>query len=81
MTRVVSLYGGPTGERAPVDNCVLALEELLAKARAGEVVGVAVACLHFDRLASYHVAGQVGGYGIIGALEVAKVDLLEICRG
>lgn len=80
MSKVASLFGGPTGAPEPNTSCIAALEELLEKAKAGEVVGVAVACLHYDRLASYHIAGQVGGYGIIGAIESAKVDLLEICR-
>lgn len=75
---VVSLYGGPTGEREIVQHAVAEAERLLAAVKAGEVVGFAVSSVHCDGLASFAVAGKCGGYGQIGALEMAKAVIVGI---
>lgn len=80
MSNVVSVFGGPTGERAVNAALVECLERWLEMARSGEAIGMAGALLHCDGLASYSVAGSVGGYGMIGALEVARLELVEIAR-
>lgn len=80
MSEVVSLTGGLTHQREVVPNCVSVLEDLLERARAGEIVGVAVAGLYYDATAAYWVGGRVGGYGMIGALEMIRADLVEINR-
>ena len=80
MSNVVSAFGGPTGERAVNAALVERLECWLEMARSGEAVGMAGALLHCDGLASYSVAGTVGGYSMIGALEMARMDVVEIVR-
>lgn len=78
---VTSIYGGATGQREPNENAISALEELLEMARAGEIVGIAVAGLYHDGCGMYRLAGRVGGYSMLGALDVAKVGLIQIVRG
>lgn len=78
--RVVSLFGGPTGERKVNALCVEGLEELLMRARAGEIVGIACAALHSDGLSSCQTSGLMGGYSLVGALQVLSADLVELAR-
>lgn len=80
MTNVISAFGHPTGERQVSDALVASLEEWLERARSGEITGMAGAFLHCDGMASYSVAGLVGGFALIGALEIAKAELVEIAR-
>lgn len=75
---VASLFGGPIGQREVVESAVKAAQELLEAVEAGEVVGVAIVRLHHDRLASYQLGGRIGGFALLGALETAKADLIEI---
>lgn len=77
---VVSLFGGPTGERQVSAACVETLEELLVRARSGEIIGVACACLHHDRLGSYLVGGMIGDYALLGALDCAKSEIVDLVR-
>ena len=53
------------------------LERLLEAARSGEIVGMAGAFIHADRLVSYSFAGAVGGFGVIGGLECLKERLVR----
>lgn len=80
MSKVTALFGGPTGlpEVNPV--AVETLEMWLEMARSGKVVGVALAGLCADGSSRYAVGGRVGGYGMIGALTVAKAEVLDIAR-
>ena len=78
MSEVVSLWGHPTGERTVQPQMVEALEGLLEMARAGEIIGGVLAVLHCDGMSSYRMGGTLGGYSVLGALEVAKADLLGI---
>ena len=80
MSEVVSLWGQPTGERQVQPQMVAALESLLEMARSGEIVGGVFAVRHCDGLCSYRVRGQISGYSLIGAVEAAKADALEIVR-
>lgn len=80
MSNVKALYGGPTGEPEPNDFAIAALTEALERAKAGEVIGVVVAFLHHDGLSSWRTGGMVGGYSLLGALEIAKADLIEALR-
>lgn len=77
---VISLWGGPTGELTPNPTLIEELERLLAAARSGQVIGVAAAMLHHDGLGSYRLAGTVGGYSMLGALEMVGADLRQILR-
>ena len=76
---VVSLNGALTlAEAKPNQRVVQELERLLEAARAGEIVGIATACQHKNRVISYSYAGQVGGYGLIGGLDCVKERLIRL---
>ena len=79
MTEVRSLFGGPVaGLREVNERALQEAEALLEAVRSGEVVGFAIARLHHDHLSSWRVAGIVGGYGMIGALEHAKASVMAV---
>lgn len=80
MADVVSIHGGPTGQPEPSPTCIQVLEEWLEKARSGEIVGVAIAGLCHDSCGCYALAGKVGGYSMLGAVDMAKADLLTVLR-
>lgn len=76
MSNVTAIFGGPTGVPSRDENAVTVLRDLLERAEAGEVVAVAVAAMTHDGLASCHTGGLIGAYSMIGALEVAKADVM-----
>jgi hypothetical protein len=76
MSNVKSIHGGPTGLSERNQMAIDALEMILAKAHAGEVIGVVIAALHHNGLSAFQIGGMVGGYSMIGAIEMAKVDLI-----
>lgn len=78
--KVVSISGGAVPTRDPNATCFAVLTKWLEMAKSGEIVGVAMAALHHDGCGSWAVGGTVGGYSMLGALEIAKADLLEINR-
>lgn len=78
MTNVTSLYGGPTGEPHPNEACIEALEHWLEMARSGEIVGVALVGRRPDRTAGLSVCGVIGGYSMLGALEMARAELVKV---
>lgn len=78
--KVVSLRGGPTGVPEQNAACISVLESWLEMARSGEVVGVAMAGLSADGCGRYAVAGLVGGYSMLGALEIARDELVKVIR-
>ena len=75
---VKPLFGGLTYEREVVESAISALEAALDAARSGEVVGVAIAMLDYKAMGSYAMAGRIGGYSMIGALEMAKAELIAV---
>jgi hypothetical protein len=75
---VKPLFGGLTYEREVVDGAVNALESALEAARSGEIVGVAIAMLDHKAVGSYSIAGRIGGYSMIGALEMAKAEIVAV---
>lgn len=56
------------------------LRDMLAKAEAGEVVGAVVAVLYHDGLSGFQIGGMIGGYSLLGAVELAKADLVEVLQ-
>lgn len=79
--KVVSLTGAPVGDsREPVPACVECVEDVLDRARSGEIVGLATVILNHDGVVGWHMAGRVGGYGMVGAAELIKTLLLETAR-
>lgn len=77
MSKVESLFGGPVTTREPNAICVDTLRDLLERAEAGEIVGVVVAAVHYDGCATFELGGMLGGYSLLGALEMAKLSLAE----
>ena len=78
--KVASLFGGPTHVREPNATAIAVLERWLEKARSGEVVGVVIAGLHYDRLAGWESGGMIGGYGLLGALLDAQNHTLRLMQ-
>ena len=77
--KVVSLHGDYSPEAVqPNDTVVKELERLLEAARAGQLVGIAGAYLHRDKIVSYSYAGVAAGYSVLGGLECLKERLLRI---
>lgn len=62
----------------PNRDTVAVLEDLLEMARSGEIIGVSVAMMHADRSCAYRVVGVVGGYSMIGAMEMGKQVVIDI---
>lgn len=77
---VVSLRGGPTGLPEVNAAAVEALERWLEMARSGHLVGVALAGLDCDGCGRWALSGRVGGYSMLGALEVVRAELLDEVR-
>lgn len=78
---VISLNGKPIGKNEVSKVCVDTLREMLQSAESGELTGVAVVGLHSNGEASYHIVGQVGGFSMVGALDIIKAELVDINRG
>lgn len=78
---VKSLFGGPVPASDPNEECVKTLERWLDMARSGEIVGVAMAGLCPDGCGRYVIGGYVGGYSMLGALDVVKAEMIDVVRG
>ncbi|RJL08419.1 hypothetical protein [Paracoccus siganidrum] len=78
---VTAIFGGPTCQPEPSETCIQQLEYWLEMARSGEVVGVAIGGICADGLSRYGIGGRVGGYSMLGALEMARTELVEVIRG
>jgi hypothetical protein len=83
--KIVSIFGGNvTVEEAPKQvyaGLVRRLEEILEEAKRGDIVGAGIVTLDPRNLAEYTLVGSIGGYGMLGALEMVKSHLIEINRG
>lgn len=80
MGEVTALHGGVVNSPTPNQGCISALRELLEMAEAGEITGIACAKLHGDNLASYTIAGLVGPYSMLGAVDMAKSELQDLMK-
>lgn len=65
----------------PCEACIRALEEMLERARTGGLQGFVAAILTSEDAAEYRIAGRVGGFGMQGALECAKAELVNVNLG
>ena len=77
--KVIPLFGGvciatSQGDKIAVDM----LRDALAKAEAGEIVGVGLAYIYRDGAATWRVGGALDSFSIIGAVECMKADLVKI---
>jgi hypothetical protein len=75
---VVSVFGGPVGELEPDASCIDCLERWLEMARSGKIVGIAIAGVSHDNLSEYALTGRIGGFGIIGAMQMLQQHLVDI---
>lgn len=69
--KVVALNGEPAYTKEPEENCVQVIEELLERARSGEVVGIVGAVQYYDDTSTYQLGGRCGSFALLGALQVA----------
>lgn len=76
--KIVGLFGDDTivVGHAPNENVVELCEELLARARAGEIIGLAGVEVYRDMACATVSAGQMVYSRVIGQLEVMQFDLL-----
>jgi len=82
---VVSLRGAfsaspaqPKSPAQPNNMVIQELERLLVAARAGEIIGMAGAYVHQEKIVTYSYAGAVASYGMLGGLDCVKERLLRI---
>lgn len=80
MGEVRGLFGELPEPGKPAASCVSALKDLLQRAEAGEVVGIAAAAVSGTGNALYVVGGVVGAYGMLGALDMAKAELVSFMQ-
>jgi hypothetical protein len=76
MGDVKSLHGAQVQDGTPNQGCVDKLRDLLERAEAGEITGIALAALHSDNTASSCVAGMIGPSALLGQLRMAEHDLI-----
>ena len=74
---VASLHGGEVILPTPNAGCIAELRRMLEQAEAGEIVGIVCARLHGDKLGSYTIAGMIGPYSLLGAVDMAHHELRE----
>lgn len=78
--KVVGLHEPVTYEREVREDVVRVLEEVLEKARSGEVIGVALAETYWDGGGGNEIEGVVV-YSTVGAVEEVKLACLGILNG
>lgn len=78
MAEVISMCGQMVPASEPDTDTIWLLEDILERAKAGEIVGVYIAALHHDATASWSRAGMVGPYSFLGALTAAQADLIAM---
>lgn len=82
MTGNVTWIGDPGSETAspgePVESLVEELEEILERARSGEIRGMCIVTIDQANEAEYWIAGQkIMAWSILGGIEVMKSCLLR----
>jgi hypothetical protein len=81
MSNVVSISGDRVPQAGePNPRLVESLEDLLERARSGEVQGVAYAALDRDNLAHWCCGGLVGCYSVLGALTCLTNRVRQVCE-
>jgi hypothetical protein len=78
MGEVRGLFGDVPQTNEPVPSCVEGLRNLLEQAEAGELVGFAYGAMTRNGNGQNGIGGMIGGYAMLGALELVKVDLINI---
>lgn len=62
----------------PNEKFVMMLEAMLERAKSGDIVGMGAVIMHPDMKASYVLGGTVGGYSMVGALQVLEKELVDV---
>ena len=82
MSNVIALNGGEVlGLAVPQESLIDALNDLLERAKSGELQGAAIALVDKDKQAGFCIAGVIGGYAILGAAMSMQVRLRDIIEG
>lgn len=81
MTNITSINGATISTGEPNQIAVKVLEEALERARSGDLVGVGIVIRHSDGCASFTLGGSVGGYSMLGALEMVRDEIVSLNRG
>lgn len=77
MTKIIGLHGQHVPEtQEPVESVVEALEEMLADAKAGTLIGLACAYVANNHRAGYRLCGYLSGYSAIGAAQIVVTELV-----
>ena len=74
---VISVFGGAIGKPEPIADCVACLEKYLEMARSGKIQGVAMVAIDSDNVTEYAISGHVGGFAVIGALQIVQQHLTD----
>lgn len=77
---VTAIHGASIPSNEPNPKVIAELEGILEKARSGEITGIAAVSMHADQCVSYVIVGRAGSFSMVGALEQAKADLVEVTR-
>lgn len=79
-TKIVSLFGDTVAQKSPNQACIDMLESYLELARSGETIGAVVVALQHDASANWSCCGMIGGYSLLGAMDVAHSHLRDMIR-
>tara|TARA_R100001086_G_scaffold83982_1_gene41098 strand:+ start:1939 stop:2184 length:246 start_codon:yes stop_codon:yes gene_type:complete len=78
MGDVLSMNGGIALQNAtPNEDLIEELEDMLERARSGEIQTVCFAILNFDESTTYFTRGLHATRGLLGSLVLLQRDLLE----
>lgn len=80
MGEVRGLFGDVPEPGEPVASCVDCLRDLLEQAEAGELIGFAYGAIARNGNGQNGIGGMIGGYAMLGALELAKAELTCIMQ-
>ncbi len=77
--KVVSMNGSPITAPGEVSKeTVERLEDLLERAKSGEVIGFVGVSMDRDETVAYHGAGRIASYQVMGALSGAAMKINEL---
>lgn len=81
MANVSSLHGGAVITATPNQPCIDELERILEAAKSGDIIGFVMASVNGNKTTSYTIAGIAGGFPLVGAIEMAKQEIVSINKG
>lgn len=82
MTDIIHIHHKPVlPETEPSQNLIEFLERTLIEARAARIVGAVLVLRAADNSSTYSIVGRVGGFSMLGALQVAQHEVAAINIG